>query len=277
MNICPECRNPYAAIGGTTVCQCPTKQKYIVHPNVATLLRERGLWNDERWAEGMPIEETDEVVTFFRDEQPMDRRQIMNQEPKAELITDFMLDLETFGTGPNAVIVGIGLAGFNIETGLITPMLDLTIDPQSCLDKGLTVDGDTILWWTRQSDAARAKLNTDKITLQEALFEVTDCMRGETVLLDDKGGSAARVWGNGSTFDNVILSSAFKACGMQTPWAFWADRDVRTTRDLAVMLGCEDFKKTLEFEGTAHCALDDAIHQAKCVCSYYRFLKGGCQ
>jgi hypothetical protein len=68
--------------------------------------------------------------------------------------------------------------------------------------------------------------------------------------------SVLTIWGNGSTFDNVILRSAFAAAGLEYPVRFWADQCYRTKKN-------EFPTVPLVREGTHHKALDDAISQAK--------------
>jgi hypothetical protein len=64
------------------------------------------------------------------------------------------------------------------------------------------------------------------------------------------------IWGNGSTFDNVILRSAFAAAGLEYPVRFWADQCYRTKKNEAPGV-------PMIREGQHHKALDDAISQAK--------------
>ena len=66
------------------------------------------------------------------------------------------------------------------------------------------------------------------------------------------------VWGNGATFDNVIIRSAFKAVGLPVPWSFRNDKCYRTVANLLP----KERQPALERSGTAHNALDDAITQA---------------
>jgi hypothetical protein len=83
------------------------------------------------------------------------------------------------------------------------------------------------------------------IGLGNALIHFAEWMRGEV-----------NVWGNGAAFGNVILRSAYAACGLLPPWEFWNDRCYRTLKNLR-----PDIK--LERSGTHHNALDDAITQAE--------------
>ena len=64
------------------------------------------------------------------------------------------------------------------------------------------------------------------------------------------------VWGNGCSFDNVILASLYDDWHRERPWSFWNDRDMRTVTGLMPVL------KMLPFEGTKHHALHDAKHEA---------------
>jgi exodeoxyribonuclease VIII len=40
------------------------------------------------------------------------------------------------------------------------------------------------------------------------------------------------MFGNGASFDNVILGEAYKRCGLKVPWNFWNDRCLRTLMDI---------------------------------------------
>ena len=82
------------------------------------------------------------------------------------------------------------------------------------------------------------------------------------------------MWGNGAGFDNVILRSAYVACGLIVPWKHWNDRDVRTIVDLGRTLLGFNPKKEMPFEGVRHCALDDAKHQARYVSAIIQQLAG---
>lgn len=157
-----------------------------------------------------------------------------------------MVDLETLGNGSNAVIVSIGAVEFD-ETGLGNTFYRV-VSPQSCVDKGMVIDASTVMWWMQQSDAARkALLTPDAMRIEYALTEFSvfaaDC-------------SAQYVWGNGATFDNVILSNAYNTCGLLRPWSYRDDRCYRTLRALYPHVSAGPS------HGTAHNALDDAVYQA---------------
>jgi len=155
-----------------------------------------------------------------------------------------MVDLETLGNGSNAVVVAIGAVQFN--AGGVGSVFSVLVDPQSCVASGLQMDVSTVMWWMKQSDAARAALQGKGLLLGDALEQFSSWFPKEGCL-----------WGNGATFDNVILSNAYRAVGQKTPWPYWGDRCYRTVKNLYPEI------KAPVFQGTAHNALDDAAHQAR--------------
>lgn len=78
-----------------------------------------------------------------------------------------------------------------------------------------------------------------------------------------------KVWGNGATFDNVILRGAYERAGRICPWEFWNDHDVRTIVTLGRSVGF-DPKRDMPFIGDVHNALADARHQAKYVSAIWQ-------
>lgn len=158
-----------------------------------------------------------------------------------------MIDLETLGTGNNACILSIGAVLFDPQGDRIHSKFEVHVDPASCVAAGLQMDASTVVWWLDpERDAARNELTKHKnrSTLVDALSKTSK------FLVND-----IPVWGNGATFDNVILRSAYKAAGMACPWMFWNDRCYRTIKSLYPGV-------KLERVGTHHSAVDDAASQA---------------
>ena len=156
-----------------------------------------------------------------------------------------MVDLETLGNGPNSVVIAIGAVKFNTQG--IEDKFYVIVDPQSCIDIGLEMDASTVMWWMQQSDEARSAFKQKGVSINKALLSFSNWIGGE---------GERSVWGNGASFDNVILSSAYKKAGLQQPWGFWEDRCYRTIKSLY-----QDIK--LARTGTYHCAVDDAQSQAE--------------
>jgi len=157
-------------------------------------------------------------------------------------MNNVMVDLETLGNGPQSVIIAIGAVKFD-ESGLGEEFYEV-VDAQSCVDAGLKMDVSTIMWWMQQSDEARAAFKRESISLWEALDKFSDFV-----------GADDKVWGNGASFDNTILGSAYRAVEEEQPWKFWNDRCYRTVKAMYP-------DKPIPRSGVHHNALDDAKSQA---------------
>lgn len=160
-----------------------------------------------------------------------------------------MLDLETMGTGPNAAIVAIGAVALDLRADTLGPTFYATVDLGSSMQLGGVVDADTVYWWLRQGDEARAAIADGDVHISQALVDLRTWMNTYT-------DNTHLVWGNGADFDNVILASAYRRCGISQPWRTYANRCYRTLKNLHRDI-------TVEREGTHHHALADACHQAR--------------
>lgn len=175
-------------------------------------------------------------------------------------MNDIMLDLETFSTDGNAIVLSVGMVRFSSKEGITDPFyMEFTdlIDTQE--RKGGIISPSTARWWMEQSPVARNVFATQPIDpkiarpqkIQDALSEIM-----WYIVKNPK----TRIWGNGSDFDNVILANLFKRHGRQVPWSFSNNRCYRTLKNLHANLampkvGCHRI-------GEHHNALDDARTQA---------------
>lgn len=175
-----------------------------------------------------------------------------------------MVDQETMSNKGNAAIVSIGAVAFEPSTGEVGPTFYSVVDLTSCEHAGLHIDADTVLWWMQKSSEARSAIIADGVNLRKALHNL-NCFS------EDKLSEDIQVWGNGVDFDNVILRNAYNAVGLEPFWKHWNNRCVRTIVELGRNAGI-DPKKTLDFVGEPHNALDDAIHQAKYVSIIHQHL-----
>ena len=130
-----------------------------------------------------------------------------------------MVDIETGGKRPNAAIMAIGAVAFD-AAGMVGIPFYVRVNLESSMARG-TVDGSTIRWWMTQSDEARAEVATATMHIGDALTEFAQWVHSH---------NPVGVWGNGATFDNVILRSAFVAWGVHCPWQWWQDRCFRTIK-----------------------------------------------
>jgi hypothetical protein len=154
-----------------------------------------------------------------------------------------MLDLETLGNGSRAVIISIGAVEFDPVAGLGREFYS-NVSPESCVSAGLEIDASTVMWWMKQSEEARAAFKIPGGALAAVLQSFKSWFPAGAV-----------VWGNGATFDNVILSNAYRAVGLKQPWHYADDRCYRTLKNLLPEVRQSSV-------GTAHNALDDAKFQA---------------
>lgn len=164
-----------------------------------------------------------------------------------------MLDIETLDTSPSAVILSIGAVKFDPTTE--SPLGDKfyeVINVQSNLDAGRTISGDTLSWWMKQDDDARAVFNAPRISLEEAL----------TKFMEYFDHPDYQVWGNGADFDNVIVQNALNARGWKTPWKYFNNRCYRTLKNMP------GTPKMAAFAGK-HNALVDACAQALHLQTFY--------
>lgn len=186
---------------------------------------------------------------------------------KPENMTHVSLDLETMGQKKDAAIIAIGACFFNPLSGEIGEQFytQVNLDIGNGVSNG-DVTPSTIIWWLKQSDEARQKFfdNEKAPDIYTAL-----CEFGKFIFQSQD----VQVWGNGISFDNTIMESAYdRHFKNEAPWEFYRERDVRTMVEIGEQIGVYP-KRDLPFEGERHYALADAIHQAKIIHTVWRSIK----
>lgn len=193
--------------------------------------------------------------------------QIAVQKPD-KLYSHLMVDLETMGNKPDAPVVSVGAVFFDPATGDTGAEFYKVVSLESAMAWGGVPDASTIVWWMKQSAEARSAIvMDDAIQLDDALFQLTDFIAENAA----NGPSLMQVWGNGASFDNVILRQSYDRTGIDCPWMFWNDRDVRTMVELGKAVGINP-RYDIKFEGDMHNALSDARHQVKYVSAIWQRL-----
>ncbi len=170
------------------------------------------------------------------------------EAPAAHIV----LDLETLSTDPHAAVASIGAVAMTAQGARVAEFHQAV---ETVHQHGRHICPNTCEWWDEQSNEARAAsiLAPNPAHPTQALKDFTDWV---LQIADPK---KVKVWGNGSGFDNVILSSLFKDYPeLEQPWQFWNDRDMRTVLDLH-----PEAKDVGDFTGVKHNALHDARHEAK--------------
>jgi hypothetical protein len=161
-----------------------------------------------------------------------------------------MVDIETLGTAPNAVIASIGACKFDLDDDAnqkITDTFYCTISAQDCVDNyGLIVEDETLRWWSKQNKEAFKALRKDNLLLKPALESFGTWFGPKTL----------PIWSNGANFDQILLEWSFRAALVKVPWLPWSSRCFRTIKNLIGI-------KPPSREGTYHNALDDSVFQAR--------------
>lgn len=162
-----------------------------------------------------------------------------------------MLDLETWGTEAGCDIRSIGAVVFHPDNHFIEYETQFYRPLCNGENYGLSIDPNTVAWWKQQSEEARSAFS-NPVDIVQGLNDFSNWYLGLGECKD------TTLWCNGPHFDETILKAAYKACGITHPWHYRAPRDFRTELEGAGW-------PNVEFIGTAHNALEDAIHQARCV------------
>lgn len=164
-----------------------------------------------------------------------------------------VLDEETLSVEPNAALISIGAVIRDFNTGEQVDTFYANILPQSSIDAGLDVSESTLKWWASQGEEAKKVLEIDQRPLKDVLTAFSVWLASHSVQY---------VIGNGPRADNQWLDSAYKALGMECPFKFWGDLDMRTLTFIGThILNLKHWHST--FEGTKHNALHDAINEAE--------------
>lgn len=175
-----------------------------------------------------------------------------------------VLDLETLGTKANSCILTIGALVFDpYKTDLIdyinnksenSPDISILykkISIDSCVDLGMTVDDETIKWWSKQNEAAieEAFSDDDRHDIKDVLLELNKFSRNCT-----------KFWAKSPSFDCNIIEDAASKLQIGVPWAYHQTRCIRTIEDFT------DFKTA---KINSHNALEDCFYEAASVQTFY--------
>ena len=182
-----------------------------------------------------------------------------------------MLDLETMGTRPGALLLSIGAVRFDPYAPFDPTAPDETkferfhvgITMESCTLFDLTIEPGTLQWWmhTDRRSAWEELEMLEKVDLPTALDAFSQWL-GQTPF--------DAIWGNSASFDCGLLLAAYQKVGLDAPWKFWHERCYRTLRSLAPQVAIP------QTAGTAHNALADAIREAahtQAIYRWYRFAR----
>lgn len=205
---------------------------------------------------------------------------------------DVMIDLETLSDRADSVILTLGAIKFYRNDDLTKsvaaptspvhiaencPSFYRRVDYGAMKEDGFHVSEDTVRWWMRQSEDAKAEA-----------FDPNDRHPIKNVLMDLYMwvGNARCVWSHGTSFDNTIVDHEgrvldienkiaaisvaehqYKANNQRSPWFFTESRCTRTLFDI---VGWDSRKQKSMRGKNHHHALFDAWDQAVMVQRAFR-------
>lgn len=157
------------------------------------------------------------------------------------------VDIETLGKNPDAVVLTIGLSVFNMNGVIHSEQVNLDRTEQSRL--GRHIDPETVDWWMRQSDVARADTFPG-----DGYLSVRSGLSLISALWEQHNLKWA--WGLSAQFDLGILEDLHRSVDYRHPWSH---RQSMCLRTLSKLRPSVERPKAV----TAHSAKSDAIAQAE--------------
>jgi len=166
-----------------------------------------------------------------------------------------ILDNETLGLTPSAVLVTIAAVAVEIENGRATILGSWYRRLQWARDYAdavRSVEHEVIDWWLEQSDAAF----DEAFEKDSGRIPTWLAMHSLQVWL---ALNPYPIWGNGADFDNAQLQHAFNQQGMR--WPFRRNRCLRSLRGLVLDLYPATKLPKFPAAKIKHHALHDAEHE----------------
>lgn len=196
-------------------------------------------------------------------------------------IIQVQLDLETWGLAPGCALRSIGAAvtmPYDVHQ-LAGKMFKVNITRESCEAVGLTMDPETVKWWEKQSDEAKAAAMVDAIPLKDALLQLNYWLTGLANSAANSGymlefgikvgqNPPVHVFGNGAVMDVSLIQAAIAAVKMETVWPWWGVGDTRTVVSLGRFIGLDD--RRIKRQGVLHEASSDALYDGSRTASVQR-------
>lgn len=190
---------------------------------------------------------------------------------------EIMTDIESLGTAQDAVILSISAVKFDFgiiqspeQIITLNGKFDFSLNVKDQIVKGRKIDFDTVLWWLDQSNESRHALIkgvTQAYDIVTALDSFSAYCSG-----------ASNIWGNGNTFDNVLIKSLYESFGMIYPIKYSKDLDFRTLKYLFKLRFPGEQMPYPEYVGAkpdvAHIGWIDAARQAAAAQIIYARLGG---
>lgn len=165
---------------------------------------------------------------------------------------NFMIDLETTGTDAgHSAIIQIAGVGFNLENRDVHPKF---FDQALAVPKNRFWDEDTRDWWCSLDphifQGIFNRMRDPLTVLREFNAWVAEVADGEVPVL----------WAKPTHFEYPFLESYYRQFELAKPFHYRATEDLNSW---CRARGMPDLDGQIEFEGDAHNAIHDVLHQVK--------------
>jgi hypothetical protein len=162
-------------------------------------------------------------------------------------MSDWMIDLETLGTGDHAPIIQIGACMFHRDdvSGISCPF------QRNILMKDWQgIDPYTLNWWMEQEPYVRKKVwaQDNAMSLSSALDELVVHIR------NNDSGRNLKLWAHGPQFDLRLIRQACEREKVAWPFSFRDERDYRTL--------IKEWGRADDFTGLEHLPAHEALADA---------------
>jgi hypothetical protein len=175
-----------------------------------------------------------------------------------------MTDVECLGTGTNGRIIQLSAVGFDFNEGTLEAhellqMEDRCFNVRIAAYPGASEDLGAQAFWAdpKQAPALTEIQRMDEVPLATALGKFSKFVRAWL-------GTRGKMWAKPPQFDLRILREAFESAGIEAPWKYQHEHDLRTLLYIAKQVPLSGFKApdNAGAKLVPHYALHDAVEQA---------------
>ena len=181
-----------------------------------------------------------------------------------------MADIESLDIGPRSIVSQIGMVfalAADPETVLKEVLVYLPIQPQIELKR--TISAQTLSWWMKQGDEARAEFEQNTGDDFEELPALLRHVNRQFVQIVD--GREYELYARGPQFDIVNIESVMSDVAVKPAWKYDRIRDLRTVMALAGMRTGDIPRDTTRFP--EHMAVADCNYQMLCLTAALRSIR----
>jgi hypothetical protein len=164
-----------------------------------------------------------------------------------------MIDLETLSLEKNAAVISVGAVFFD-ENTLYEEFYE-TVDIGWYEGRKFDISATTVKWWLKQGTEAIELAQKFCQAGHDVANDFLVFFQDNCTVQDNKPDT--RVWSNGVDFDVPIMQNLLRENKIATPWSYYNHRCYRT---MAALIDRKEYPWT---NGIKHCALHDAVYQAR--------------